>query len=69
LTPYARRVSLFELADPAVYLVSARAGADRGGMIASWVAQASLAAERPRALVVVAAHNRCQRLIEASGAY
>jgi tRNA(Arg) A34 adenosine deaminase TadA len=37
-------VSLFEQADPAVYLVSARAGERRGGMIASWVTQATLAA-------------------------
>jgi tRNA(Arg) A34 adenosine deaminase TadA/flavin reductase (DIM6/NTAB) family NADH-FMN oxidoreductase RutF len=62
-------VSLFELADPAVYLVSACAGAERGGMIASWVAQATLASARPRALVVVSAAHRTRRLIEASGRF
>src|SRR5262245_53652368 len=62
-------VSLFEQADPAVYLVSARAGARRGGMIASWVTQATLAAERPRALVVVSSGNRTQRLIDESGRF
>ena len=62
-------MSLFELADPAVYLVSARDGAQRGGMIASWVTQATLASERPRALVVLATGNRTQRLVEASGRF
>ena len=62
-------LSLFEQADPAVYLVSARAGDRRGGMIASWVSQATLAAGRPRALVVVAAGNRTRGLIEASGRF
>ena len=62
-------MSLFEQADPAVYLVSARAGERRGGMIASWVSQATLAAARPRALVVVAAGNRTRDLIEASGRF
>lgn len=38
-------------------------------MIASWVTQATLAAARPRALVVVAAGNRTRELIEASGRF
>jgi tRNA(Arg) A34 adenosine deaminase TadA/flavin reductase (DIM6/NTAB) family NADH-FMN oxidoreductase RutF len=62
-------VSLFEQADPAVYLVSARAGALRGGMIASWVAQATLASRRPRALLVLSIETRTQRLVEASGRF
>lgn len=62
-------MSLFEHADPAVYLVSARDGTVRGGMIASWVSQATLASERARALVVISAGNRTQRLVEASGRF
>jgi tRNA(Arg) A34 adenosine deaminase TadA len=62
-------VSLFEHADPAVYLVSARDGEQRGGMIASWVSQATLAFARPRALVVLSMGNRTQRLVEASGRF
>jgi len=62
-------VSLFEHADAAVYLVSARDGEQRAGMIASWVSQATLASERPRALVVLSARNRTQRLVEASGRF
>jgi tRNA(Arg) A34 adenosine deaminase TadA/flavin reductase (DIM6/NTAB) family NADH-FMN oxidoreductase RutF len=62
-------LSLFEQADPAVYLVSARAGAERAGMIASWVTQATLAVERPRVLAVISVATRTRRLIEASGRF
>jgi flavin reductase (DIM6/NTAB) family NADH-FMN oxidoreductase RutF len=62
-------VSLFQQADPAVYLVSARAGDERGGMIASWVTQATLSGEHPRVLAVISARTRTQRLIEASGRF
>jgi flavin reductase (DIM6/NTAB) family NADH-FMN oxidoreductase RutF len=62
-------VSIFQRADPAVYLVSARAGDERGGMIASWVTQATLSAEQPRVLAVISIETRTQRLIEASGRF
>src|SRR5262249_43387282 len=38
-------------------------------MIASWVSQATLASEYPRALVVISAGNGTRRLIEASGRF
>lgn len=59
-------LSLFERADPAVYLVSARSGAERGGMIASWVTQATLSSAHPRVLAVLSVATRTQRLIEES---
>lgn len=62
-------MSLFALADPVVYLVSARAGDERGGLIASWVTPATLAAARPRVLVVLALETHTQRLVEASGRF
>ncbi len=61
--------SLFSLANPVVYLVSARSGAERNGLIASWVTQATLAARRPRALAVISSDCRTNALIRESGRF
>jgi flavin reductase (DIM6/NTAB) family NADH-FMN oxidoreductase RutF len=55
--------------DREVWLVTARAGERRGGLIATFVSQASLVPELPRMLVGVARQHHTWGLIEASGAF
>ena len=59
-------MSLFQVANPSVYLVSARHGDERAGMIATWITQATLSAQRPRLLAVISTDTHTQRLIRAS---
>ncbi len=55
--------------DRELWLVTARAGDRRGGLIATFVSQASLTPELPRMLVGIAKQHHTWGLIEASGAF
>jgi flavin reductase (DIM6/NTAB) family NADH-FMN oxidoreductase RutF len=61
--------ALFGQVDRALWLVTARAGARRGGLIATFVCDASLVEDLPRALVGLARHHHTWELVEASGAF
>ncbi len=60
---------LFALLDRELWLVTAQHGSRRGGLIATFVAHASLAPELPRVLTAVAKQHHTWQLIEASGAF
>src|SRR5262245_35301743 len=55
--------------DRELWLVTARAGDRKGGLIATFVSQASLTPELPRMLVGIARQHHTWGLIEASGAF
>jgi flavin reductase (DIM6/NTAB) family NADH-FMN oxidoreductase RutF len=55
--------------DRELWLVSAAAGKRRGGLIATFVAQAALTPELPRVLIGLAAQHHTRQLIEESGAF
>jgi flavin reductase (DIM6/NTAB) family NADH-FMN oxidoreductase RutF len=55
--------------DPALWVVTARAGSARGGLIATFVCQASIVPELPRVLVGIAKQHHTWKLIEASNAF
>jgi flavin reductase (DIM6/NTAB) family NADH-FMN oxidoreductase RutF len=61
--------ALFRQVDREVWLVTAQAGAHRGGLIATCVAQASIAPELPRVLVGLSRQHYTWELVEASGAF
>jgi flavin reductase (DIM6/NTAB) family NADH-FMN oxidoreductase RutF len=52
-----------------LWLITARAGEHRGGLIATFVSQASIVPEMPRMVVGLARHHHTWELIEASGAF
>jgi flavin reductase (DIM6/NTAB) family NADH-FMN oxidoreductase RutF len=54
--------------DQEIWLVTAQAGAQRGGLIATFVSPASIVAEMPRMLLGIARQHHTWGLIEASGA-
>jgi flavin reductase (DIM6/NTAB) family NADH-FMN oxidoreductase RutF len=60
---------VFHLYDPPLWLVTARDGARRGGLIATAATRASIVHEIPRMLVAIAKHHHTWGLIEASGAF
>lgn len=60
---------IFGLYDPPLWLITARAGERRGGLIATSVVRASILAERPRLLIAIAKHHHTWGLIEASGGF
>jgi flavin reductase (DIM6/NTAB) family NADH-FMN oxidoreductase RutF len=55
--------------DPAVWLVTAAAGGQRGGLIATFVDSASIVADLPRMLVGLSKQHLTWELVEASGAF
>src|SRR5260370_23525011 len=55
--------------DPELWLVTAQAGSRRGGLIATFVNQASLVPDLPRMLVGIARQHHTWELIDASGAF
>src|SRR5438876_6036148 len=55
--------------DPALWLVTARAGDAQGGMIATFVNQASIAPEFPRMLVGLSHQHHTRQLVETSGGF
>src|SRR5438067_12444351 len=55
--------------DRELWLVTSQAGERRGGLIATFVSQASLVPDLPRVLVGIARQHHTWGLIEASGAF
>ena len=60
---------VFHLYDPPLWLVTARHGDRRGGLIATLAVRASIVRELPRMVVGIAKHHHTWGLIEASGAF
>jgi flavin reductase (DIM6/NTAB) family NADH-FMN oxidoreductase RutF len=60
---------VFALTDRELWLVTAAAGGQRGGLIATFVSQASIVPELPRVLVGLAKQHHTPGLVEASGAF
>jgi len=56
-------------ADPVVWLVTSAAGDASGGLIATFVNQASIAPECPRMLIGLSRQHHTWKLVEASGAF
>jgi flavin reductase (DIM6/NTAB) family NADH-FMN oxidoreductase RutF len=61
--------TLFACLDREVWLVTARAGERRGGLIATFVSQASLPPDLPRVLIGLARQHHTWELIEKSGRF
>jgi flavin reductase (DIM6/NTAB) family NADH-FMN oxidoreductase RutF len=61
--------TLFAWMDREIWLVTARAGDRRGGLISSSVTQASIVSELPRILIVLAKQHYTWELVEASGIF
>jgi flavin reductase (DIM6/NTAB) family NADH-FMN oxidoreductase RutF len=61
--------TLFAQIDRELWLVTAAAGPRRGGLIATFVSQASLVPELPRVLVGLARHHETWQLVEATNAF
>src|SRR5947209_1809805 len=61
--------TLFAWLDRELWLVTAQAGVRRGGLIATFVNQASIVPDVPRMLLGVAKAHHTWELIEASGAF
>jgi flavin reductase (DIM6/NTAB) family NADH-FMN oxidoreductase RutF len=61
--------ALFAWLDRELWLLTARAGQRRGGLIATFVAQASLVPDLPRVVVGVAKQHATWELIESSDAF
>jgi flavin reductase (DIM6/NTAB) family NADH-FMN oxidoreductase RutF len=61
--------TLFAWLDRELWLVTAQAGGRRGGLIATFVAEASIHPELPRMLVGLAKQHHTSGLVEASGAF
>jgi flavin reductase (DIM6/NTAB) family NADH-FMN oxidoreductase RutF len=61
--------TLFARLDRELWLVTAQAGARRGGLIATFVNQASIVPELPRVVVGIAKQHHTWELIEASRAF
>jgi flavin reductase (DIM6/NTAB) family NADH-FMN oxidoreductase RutF len=61
--------TLFAWLDPELWLVTAAADGRRGGLIATFVNEASIVADLPRMLVGLARQHHTWELVEASGAF
>jgi flavin reductase (DIM6/NTAB) family NADH-FMN oxidoreductase RutF len=61
--------TLFAWLDPELWLVTSQAGGRRGGLIATFVNQASIVPDLPRILVGLAKQHHTWELVEASGAF
>jgi flavin reductase (DIM6/NTAB) family NADH-FMN oxidoreductase RutF len=61
--------TLFAWLDREVWLVTAGAGPRRGGLIATFVSEASIVPDLPRVLVGLARQHHTWDLVEASGAF
>jgi flavin reductase (DIM6/NTAB) family NADH-FMN oxidoreductase RutF len=58
-----------ELVDPALWLVTSAHGGDHGGLIATFVTNASLAPEEPRVVIGIAKHHFTWELIDRSKSF
>lgn len=61
--------SVFRLVDREIWVITAAAGDSRGGLIATWVSQVSLAAENPVVLIGLAPNHFTSELIDSSGCF
>src|SRR5437660_1430678 len=61
--------ALFRKLDRELWLVTASAGGRRGGLIATFVSQASIVPELPRTILGLAKQHHTWGLIEASGVF
>src|SRR5437588_10674311 len=61
--------AVFAQLDRELWLLTAAASGNRGGLVATFVSQASIVPEMPRVLVGMARQHRTWELIEASGAF
>lgn len=61
--------TLFAWLDRELWLVTAQSGSQRGGLIATFVSQASITSEFPRVLVALAKQHFTAELVESSGAF
>lgn len=55
--------------DPLLWVVTAHAGSERGGLIATFVQSVSIVPEDPRILMGIACHHHTWKLIESSRAF
>jgi len=60
---------VFQLVDREVWIVTAAADQRRGGLVATWVSQASIDAKHPRAAVGLAPNHFTTQLVAQSGAF
>ncbi|AGA91588.1 conserved protein of DIM6/NTAB family [Thioflavicoccus mobilis 8321] len=61
--------AVYDLYDPPLWLVTATDGRVRGGLIATFVARASIVPDLPRMVAGIAKHHHTWGLIEASGGF
>jgi flavin reductase (DIM6/NTAB) family NADH-FMN oxidoreductase RutF len=61
--------AIWDDSNPIVWLVTARSGNIRGGLIATFVTRASIAAACPRVLIGLGRRHHTCKLVEASGAF
>jgi flavin reductase (DIM6/NTAB) family NADH-FMN oxidoreductase RutF len=61
--------AVFAQLDPELWLATAAAGGQRGGLVATFVCQASIVTDLPRVLLGVARQHRTWELVEASNAF
>lgn len=61
--------AVFRQFDRPVWIVTAAAGSRRGGLLATWVYQASIDRENPRLLAGIAPNHHTHELIAESGAF
>lgn len=61
--------SIFEQFDRELWLITARDGERRSGLIATYVSKVSLVADLPRVTITLAKHHFTHELIESSGAF
>jgi flavin reductase (DIM6/NTAB) family NADH-FMN oxidoreductase RutF len=69
LTHDAAPSTLFDCLDRAVWLVTAQAAGRRGGLIATFVSEASIAPDLPRVVVGLARQHYTWEIVESSGAF
>ncbi|HEY3394044.1 MAG TPA: flavin reductase family protein [Lacipirellulaceae bacterium] len=62
-------LKIFDRLDRELWLVTARAGDNHSGLIATYVARVSLVPALPRITISIAKHHFTHELIEASGAF
>ena len=67
--PQQLTASLFQLINREIWVVTAAAGQDRGGLVATWVSVTSLDDERPVMLAGIAPNHYTRDLIDRSGAF
>ena len=61
--------TVFRLVSREIWIVTSAAGPRAGGLVATWVSQASIDRERPTAMIGIAPNHFTAELIDASGAF